>query len=104
MSSYDSSHHHELLNDLRRLLSEAEKLVGDSFVENRDEAVGALRNKIETAQARLSEFCACAKTRVMDGAHKADATIRSNPYQTIAIATGVGLLLGVVLGRRSNRD
>jgi ElaB/YqjD/DUF883 family membrane-anchored ribosome-binding protein len=104
MPSSDSSQPNELLTDLRRLLSEAEKLVGDSFVENRDEAVGALRHKIETAQARLTEFCACAKTRVIDGAHKADSTIRANPYQTIALAAGVGLVLGLALGRRSRRD
>ena len=30
-----------------------------------------------------------------------DQAIRANPYQSLAIAAGVGILVGVLIGRRS---
>ncbi len=44
-----------------------------------------------------------AKQRVVAGAKSTDQAIRANPYQSLAIAAGVGLLVGVLLGRRSNQ-
>jgi len=42
-----------------------------------------------------------AKKKVVAGAKYTDSTIRENPYRALAIAAGVGLLVGVLLGRRS---
>ena len=35
------------------------------------------------------------------GAKYTDETIRENPYQSMAVAAGLGLLVGVLIGRRS---
>ena len=91
----------ELLNDLHTLVAEAEKMMGDSLSEHTADAVGALRTRFDAAQERLSDLYAGAKTRVVAGAKCTDAAIRANPYQSLAIAAGVGLLAGVLLGRRS---
>src|SRR6185503_190155 len=89
----------ELLTDLHALVADAEKMVGDSLSEHTDEAVGALRERFAAAQERLGEFYDGARTKVVAGAKYTDETIRANPYQSIAIAAGVGLLVGVLLGR-----
>jgi ElaB/YqjD/DUF883 family membrane-anchored ribosome-binding protein len=91
----------ELLNDLHTLVAEAEKMMGDSLSEHTEDAVSSLRTRFDAAQERLSDLYAGAKTRVVAGAKCTDAAIRENPYQALAIAAGVGLLAGVLLGRRS---
>jgi ElaB/YqjD/DUF883 family membrane-anchored ribosome-binding protein len=91
----------ELLNDLKDLVSEAEKMMGDSISEHTADAVGALRARFDATHERLAELYTGARQKVVAGAKCTDEAIRANPYQSLAIAAGVGLLLGVLLGRRS---
>jgi ElaB/YqjD/DUF883 family membrane-anchored ribosome-binding protein len=91
----------DLLNDLRSLVAEAEKMMGDSLTEHSEDAMSSLRSRLDAAQERLAELYTGARTRVVAGAKCTDAAIRANPYQSLAIAAGVGLLIGVLLGRRS---
>jgi ElaB/YqjD/DUF883 family membrane-anchored ribosome-binding protein len=91
----------ELLDDLRTLVNEAEKMTGDSISEHTADAVSALRARFEAAHERLSEIYTGARTKVIEGAKCTDQAIRANPYQSLAIAAGVGVLVGVLLGRRS---
>lgn len=92
----------ELLNDLHALVADAEKMMSASISEHTDDAVGALRARYEATQERLGELYAGARQKVAAGAKCTDEAIRENPYQSMAIALGVGLLVGVLLGRRSN--
>ncbi len=91
----------DLLNDLHTLVSEAETMMGESVTEHTADAMNALRSRFDAAHARMSQLCACAKKKVIAGAQCTDTAIRANPYQSIAIAAGTGLLLGVLLGRRT---
>ena len=91
----------ELLNDLHTLVADAEKMMGESLSEHTADAVDALRTRYDAAQERLTDIYEGAKTRVVAGAKCTDTAIRENPYQALAIAAGVGLLAGVLLGRRS---
>ncbi len=91
----------DLLEDLRSLVADAEKMMGDSLSEHSADAIGALRARFETAQERLGEFYTGARQKVVAGAKCTDEAIRANPYQSLAIALGAGLLVGVLLGRRS---
>lgn len=91
----------ELLHDLRNLVSEAEALLSDSVKEHSAEAIDALRERFESAQESLAQAYAGARKKVVAGARYADETIRENPYQSLAIAAGVGVLVGVLLGRSS---
>jgi len=91
----------DLLTELRTLVSDAEKMMGDSITEHSEDAVSALRARFDAAQERMSELYEGARKKVVAGAKYTDETIRANPYQSIAIAAGVGLLVGVLLGRRS---
>jgi ElaB/YqjD/DUF883 family membrane-anchored ribosome-binding protein len=91
----------ELLNDLHALVSEAEKMMGDSLTEHSEDAISALRTRFDAAQERVGELYAGARKKIVAGAKYTDETIRANPYQSLAIALGAGLLVGVLLGRRS---
>ena len=91
----------ELLNDLHTLVAEAEKMMEESVTEHTADALSALRVRFDAAQERVADVYQGAKTRVVAGAKCTDKAIRENPYQALAIAAGVGLLAGVLLGRRS---
>ena len=91
----------ELLAELQTLVLEAEKMMGDSVSEHTGDAMAALRERFDASQERLGEIYEGAKKRVIAGAKYTDETVRANPYQSIAVAAGVGLLVGVLLGRRS---
>lgn len=91
----------ELLNDLHELVAEAEKMMGESLSEHTADAISSMRVRFNDAQERLGELYSGARQRVVAGAKCTDEAIRANPYQSVAIAAGVGLLVGVLLGRRS---
>lgn len=94
----------DVLNELRSLVTEAEKLLGQTpgTACGCDATLDALRERVGAAQERAAELFQQGKRKVVDGAKYADATIRDNPYQSLAVALGVGLLAGVLLGRRWN--
>ncbi len=91
----------EVLNELRVLLSEAEKIFSQATTDDSGEVAAELRRRFEAAQERLASLYKEARAKVAGGVKSADEAIRGNPYQSLAIALGIGLLLGVLLGRRS---
>ncbi len=91
----------DLLNDLHALVADAEKMMGDSISEHTADAVSALRVRYDAASERMGEIYEGARKRVVAGAKCTDEAIRENPYQSIAIAAGVGLVVGILLGRRN---
>jgi len=91
----------ELFTEMQSLVAEAQAMMAESVSEHTAEAVSALRSRFEDAQERFSEVYAGARKKVIAGAKCTDEAIRENPYQAIAIAAGVGLVAGILLGRRS---
>ena len=91
----------DILDELRSLVSDAERMVGEAVEGNSSEVVGALRQRYAAAQERLGDVYQTARKKVSEGAKYTDETIRENPYQSIAVAVGVGLIAGVLLGRSS---
>ena len=76
-------------------------MMGDTLTEHSEDAMSALRSRFDAAQERAGELYAGARKKVVAGARCTDETIRANPYQSLAIAAGIGLLVGVLVGRRS---
>lgn len=93
----------DLLAELRTLVADAEKMMSDSVTEHSEDAVSALRSRFAAAQERMGELYAGARQKVIAGAKYTDDTIRANPYQSLAIAAGVGLLIGILVGRRCEK-
>ncbi|HEX9045486.1 MAG TPA: DUF883 family protein [Verrucomicrobiae bacterium] len=90
-----------------------EKLMADLKVLSRDaEAVlqataGQAGDKMHELRARLASTLESAKAtchrleeKAVAGAKAADKTIREHPYESMGVAFGVGLLVGVLVARR----
>lgn len=93
----------KLVEDLKVVMQDAEALLkatsaqtGEKLQEVRARAEESLRK----AQARLSEFEEEAVKRAREVADVTKEYVRENPWQSVGIAAGVGLLVGLLLTRR----
>jgi ElaB/YqjD/DUF883 family membrane-anchored ribosome-binding protein len=91
----------QLVAELHNLVIEAERILGNGSAESSHVTLAALRERFEAAQERLGDLYADTKQKVIAGAKCTDEAIREHPYQSLAIALGVGVLLGVLVSRRT---
>ncbi len=86
-------------NDARTLADDARALL-EATSEITDEKVAEARERLNEALAAGKQGFARLQERVSESAKAADQTIRSNPYQSLAVAFGIGALLGYLVSRR----
>lgn len=85
-----------LVQDAQALLTAAAALTGEKAEDLR----GRGMHLLDRAMHRAGEIQGKAVYRGKELAHSADVYVKDNPWRSIAAAAGVGLLLGVILGRR----
>lgn len=85
-----------LIKDTETLLQHAAGLAG----EHADELRGQIQQNLQRARDTLgaSETALRAQGNAMR--ETSEAYVQSNPWQAVGIAAGVGLLLGLLIGRR----
>ena len=89
----------KLIGDFKTLAHDAEALLkatADDASDHAREARARLTSALETAKESIEQV----EEKVIAGAKVTDRTIRQHPYESIGIALGVGLLLGVVVSRK----
>ena len=91
----------QIFNELRALVMEAEEILGREPACSCAGSFAELRDRIEAAQERVTNVYRDVREKAAEGAKRADEYVRANPYQSIAVALGIGLLAGVLLGRSS---
>lgn len=89
----------KLTTDLKRVVRDSEELL--------QATAGAVGDKAKEVRERLSETLETAKRtcrqleeRAIESAKATDRVVREHPYQSIGLALGVGLLIGVLVGRK----
>jgi ElaB/YqjD/DUF883 family membrane-anchored ribosome-binding protein len=70
----------------------------------RGEKVGETRKRLAAALERGKKIYSSARDKVVDRAKAADETVRDHPYQAIAIAVGIGTILGFLIGYQCSRN
>jgi ElaB/YqjD/DUF883 family membrane-anchored ribosome-binding protein len=88
-----------LADDLRTLVRDAEQLLKSGAAEAGEKA-NELRARLQASVEKAKETCRQVEDRAIESAKAADRVIRSHPYESIGIAFGVGVLLGVLINRR----
>ncbi len=93
----------KLMGDLRLVIADAEELLrmtadqaGESAADIRSR-VQARMNQAKTDLVHLQE-AAVAKAKA--AGHATDEFVHENPWRSIGIAAGVGLLMGLLVSRR----
>lgn len=82
-----------------RLMHELKNVVGDA-----EELLKATASQggehIARVRARAEESMRTARARMKDTGKQLDEQVRASPWTAIGIAAGVGLVLGILLGRK----
>jgi ElaB/YqjD/DUF883 family membrane-anchored ribosome-binding protein len=93
----------QLVQDLKTVMRDAEALIkatssqtGEKVQEVRARAEESLRQ----AKVRLSEIEDEAMRRAREVAGATEEYVRENPWQSVGVAAGIGLLLGLLISRR----
>lgn len=89
----------QLIEHISRLMAEAEAMIAGPVPEQSPGKLADIRERLETARESLNQAYASARENVAAGARYTDETIRNYPYQSLAIALAIGVLLGVVVSR-----
>jgi ElaB/YqjD/DUF883 family membrane-anchored ribosome-binding protein len=89
----------ELIANISRLMAEAEEMLSDSTSQHAEEKIELMRPGFYERSRRPGRY-GVAKARVIEAIRRTDATIRANPYESLLVALGVGLLAGAVCFRR----
>lgn len=93
----------KLMDDLRAVVADAEALMAATAHDASDKARDARHkaaSSVEQARARLEEFEDELTSRAKAAAEDAHRYVRDNPWQSLGVAAAVGVLVGLLLGRR----
>ena len=85
-----------LVKDAQSLLSAAASLTGNKADELRERGMELL----DQALGKAGKYQDQAVVKGKELARATDVYVKDNPWRTVAVAAGVGLLLGVILGRK----
>ena len=99
----ENSHGHaprdRVKEDLRNLVKDAEALLNVTADDMSDKAKEA-RTRLGEALERAKATCRRLEEKTVATAKATDKVIRDHPYETIGLAFGVGLLVGVLVIRK----
>lgn len=93
----------KLVSDMKVVVADAEEILratagvaGDKMGDLRERFGERLRD----AKLRLADAEAALVNRTKAAARATDDYVHENPWRAVGVAAGIGLLLGVIIGRR----
>lgn len=91
-------HTDKIVRDLKVLIQDSEELLA-ATAENAGERLKEVRGRLSHALSNAKGTAKELEAKAIEKAKQADRVIRDHPYQSIGVAFGVGVLLGIVIGR-----
>ncbi len=82
MNEISAVHREKLMSDLRTVIADAEEVL------------------LHQARIRLGELQDTAVARAKAAGHAADDYVHENPWRAIGVAAGIGVIIGLLIGRR----
>ena len=93
----------KIVADMKIVVSDAEEILratagvaGEKMVDLREQ----IADRLHDAKMRLADAEAALVDKTKAAARATDDYVNDNPWQAVGIAAGVGLLLGIIIGRR----
>jgi ElaB/YqjD/DUF883 family membrane-anchored ribosome-binding protein len=103
MSELNTTQKEKLMSDLRVVISDAEELLRMTA----DQAGESMAGVRERMQARLNQATAelhrlqdLTVAQVKAAGHATDEFVHENPWKSVGIAAGIGLVVGLLISRR----
>lgn len=103
MSEASAAQREKLMTDLRTVIADAEEVLR---VTAGDAGAGAaelrvrMQERLAQAKVRLHDLQDAAVARAKAAGHAADDYVHDHPWQAVALGAGVGLVVGLLIGRR----
>lgn len=92
-----------LIADMKVVMADADELLrvtagqaGDKMAELRSK----LQANLSNARATLADAQAVAIDKAKQVGHAADDYVHENPWRSVGVAAGIGLIVGLLIGRR----
>lgn len=103
MNEATSTAKDKLVTDLKGVVADAEELLQETANVG-GEKMGALRARLRerlmTARHKLAEAEDAAVERAKAAARATDDYVHDHPWKAVGAAAGVGLIIGLLIGRR----
>jgi ElaB/YqjD/DUF883 family membrane-anchored ribosome-binding protein len=93
----------KLVSDFKEVISDAEALLrvtADDISDRAKEARAKLNVKLDEAKVQLKDLDAVVREKAAIGAKETDRIIREHPYESLGVAFGIGLLIGILINRK----
>jgi len=93
----------KIVSDMKVVVADAEEILratagaaGEKVSELRER----IQDRLRDAKIRLADAEAALLDKTKAAARATDDFVHENPWKAVGIAAGIGLLLGVIIGRR----
>ncbi|MFB0936536.1 MAG: DUF883 family protein [Propionivibrio sp.] len=103
VTDFSTSNKEKLVSDMKVVVSDAEEILratagvaGEKVGELRERIIDRLRD----AKVRIADAEEMLVDRTKAAARATDDYVNDNPWRAVGIAAGIGLLLGIIIGRR----
>jgi len=103
MTEMTTAHKDKLMADLRLVIADTEELMrvmAGQAGEQAKELTGRMQVRLDQAKASLVQLQDTAVAKAKEAGHAADEFVHENPWKAIGVAAGVGLIAGLLIGRR----
>lgn len=103
MSELTVAQRDKLMADLKIVVSDAEellKLTASQVGEGTAHLRARLQERLTQSKHSLVELQANAAEKAKAAGHAADDYVHENPWKSVAIGAGVGMIVGLLIGRR----
>jgi ElaB/YqjD/DUF883 family membrane-anchored ribosome-binding protein len=102
-ASLNPIHNEKLMTDLRAVIADAEELLRLGADQAGDQAAAwrvRIQERIDQARITLSHLQESAVDRAKAASRATDDYVHEHPWKAVGMAAGVGLILGMLIGRR----
>lgn len=93
----------KLMHDLKTVVGDAEDLLKATASQS-GEQIARIRTRAEeslrTARERMKEITQGAEVQARLAAREVDKQVHEHPWTAVGVAAGIGLVLGILLGRK----
>ena len=103
MADTNQTQKEKLMSDMKLVIADAEellKMTAGQVGERASDMRLRMQARIDQAKSDLVAVQEAAAVKVKDAGRAADSYVQESPWRAVGIAAGVGLVVGLLIGRR----